>query len=204
MRARGRRGGQARAAALGVRERSRIAREAARARWEPDVLVLDTPRDREELQCFVAQYGNGYARSTCEDPISVLHRAVAASRDDACLARMLPVFIWRAREDFLRSDRVADLPARDACALGYFLELALRFGKVSGARVAIRRLRDRASSVTRPFVFFRVMDASMLRDRAAEMTSPTARNWNLILGEPDESYESYFKKMVNRGRLAAL
>jgi hypothetical protein len=204
MRALGRKGGLARADAIGTRACAHIARRAAGARWKPEVLVLDKPRDHEELQCFVAQYGNGYARSTCDDPTAVLHRAIAASRNDACLARMLPVFIWRAREDFLRSDQLADLPPRDACVLGYFFELAFRFGKTRGSGVTIRRLRDSASSVTKPFVFFRLMDASMLRERAVEMTSPTARSWNLILGEPDESYEIYFKKMIDGGRLATL
>jgi hypothetical protein len=204
MRKLGRKGGLARADALGGRARTDIARRAADARWKPDVLVLGTPRDHEELQCFVAQYGNGYARSTCSDPTAVLHRAIAASRNDACLARMLPVFIWRARQDFLRSDRVADLPARDACALGYFFELAFRFGRARAATARIRQLRKCASSVKKPFVFFRLMDTSLLRERAAEMTSPTASAWNLILGEPDESYEIYFKKMIEGGRLAAL
>jgi hypothetical protein len=167
-------------------------------------LVLDTPGDHEELQCFVAQFGNGFAHSACSDPIAVLHRAVAASRDDACLARMLPVFIWRGRQDFLRSEHVADLPARDACGLGYFFELAFRFGRSRSAKVAVERLRERASAVDTPFVFFRSMDASMLRERAVEMTSPAAREWNLILGEPDESYESYFRKMIDGGNLAPL
>jgi hypothetical protein len=168
------------------------------------MLVLDTPRNHGELQCFVAQYGNGYVRSTCSDPTAVLHRAVAASRDDACLARMIPVFIWRGREDFLRADHVADLPGRDACALGYFFELAFRFGRSKAAKDPIGRLRARADLIKKPFVFFRLMDASMLRERAAEMTSPAARSWKLILGEPDESYESYFKRMIERGRLASL
>lgn len=199
MRALGRKGGLARAETLGAEDRSNIARLAADVRWKPDLLVLDTPRDHEELQCFVAQYGNGYAKSTCSDPTTVLHRAVEASRGDACLARMIPVFIWRARRDFLRSDRVADLPARDACGLGYFFELAFRFGRARSPQATISRLRERASSVKNPFVFFRLMDTSILRERANEMTSPAAKAWNLILGEPDESYESYFRKMVGGG-----
>jgi len=207
MRALGRKGGLARADALGVRTRTAIARRAAGVRWKPEMLVLDTPRDHGELQCFVAQYGNGYARSTCSDPTAVLHRAVAASRDDACLARMIPVFIWRGRQDFLRSERVADLPVRNACALGYFFELAFRFGRFDrskSAKVTIDHLRERANLVRKPFVFFRLMNASILRERAAEMTSPAARSWKLILGEPDESYESYFKKMIEGGSLASL
>lgn len=204
MRLLGRKGGLARADAIGSRRRVEIARRGAGARWKPRVLVLDTPRDHEELQCFVAQYGNGFARSACSDPTAVLHQAIAASRDDACLARMLPVFIWRGQQDFLRSEHVADLPARDACGLGYFFELAFRFGRSRSAKATVEHLRERASSINKPFVFFRSMDASMLRERAAEMTSPAARAWNLILGEPDESYESYFRKMIDGGNLASL
>ncbi len=202
MRELGRKGGLARGDALGARARTAIARRAAGARWKPDVLVLDTPRDHAELQCFVAQYGNGYARSICNDPTAVLHRAVVASRDDACLARMLPVLIWRGRQEFLQAEH--DVTKHTACALGYFFELAFRFGHSRAAKATIEHLRERASTVKKPFVFFRLMDAPFLRERATEMTSPTARAWSLILGEPDESYESYFRKKLDGASLASL
>src|SRR5260370_184195 len=85
----GLRGGKARARALNPHRRSVIAKSAAQVRWKPKILVLKNPQDHAELQCFVAQYGNGYARAVdgC-DPLAVLFHAAAACRDDACLARM--------------------------------------------------------------------------------------------------------------------
>lgn len=189
----GGKGGRARAQALGAQARSDIARRAAVARWTPKKLVLATPRNHGELQCFVAQYKNGYAPSTCRNPTAVLHRAIAAARKDACLARMLPVFIWRGREDFLKAESLTQLPAQDACALGYFLELAFRFGGSNAADEVILRLRQRARGVE-PFVFFRLMENAFSPERTVMMTSPAARAWNLILGEPDEGYESHFRK----------
>jgi hypothetical protein len=202
MRALGRKGGVARATTLTKRQRAAIARAGAAARWRPEPLVLDVPRDHEELQCFVAQYGNGYCTSKCDDTmgvLAVLHRAVEAARDDACLARMLPVFIWRAR-GHLQPGRIACVSPRAACALGYFVELAFRFSNEPPARArpAVAALRARAAPVTRPFVFFHLMDTPGLRERAAAMTSPAARAWNLILGEPDDSFESYFRKFDPR------
>ena len=193
-------GGAARALALKPRRRAEIARGAARARWQPEVMVLTQPRDDEELECFVAQYGNGYAKHGPCDPTAVLVDALSACRGNACLARMMPVFIWRARAEVLGdSKRFSAMPAEDACALGYFLELTQRFGKYDARRLreaqsATRALRRGSRSVTSPFVFFNAIDTPLRMEHAVALTSPLAKSWNLVLGEPDESFESYFNR----------
>ena len=199
----GLRGGAARAKALSAGRRSEIARGAAKARWQPNVLVLSQPKDHGELQCFVAQYGNGHALAddTC-DPAAVLLRSISACRDDGGLARMLPVFIWRARNKiFARPKVLLAVSPQEACALGYFLELTGRLGGSRLARGVLRDLRRKAATVKDPIIFFHLMDASMLREFAKERTSPLARAWKLVLGEPDESFESYFAKVVRHGAL---
>lgn len=193
------------------------AKLAAQARWKPEVLVLAQPRDGKELQCFVAQYGSGYAQHGADcDPTAVLVQALSACRSNACLARMLPVFIWRAsRQIFGDPTKLLTLltvSTEEACALGYFLELTKRFGnRVERPREASRDelnledlvadLRRKTRSIERPFVWFRSMDASVLREHAARLTSATASSWNLILGEPDESFEGYFNRAVTLGNL---
>lgn len=189
----GLKGGRARARTLSARRKSEIARAAARARWQPKALVLTQPRDHGELQCFVAFYGNGLTQADdgC-DPVTVLLRAVVASRNDGGLARMLPIFIWRTRDILLgRPKELTAVCPEDACALGYFLELTCKLGGFQAAGV-LKELRRKAKPVKDPFVFFRLMDASMLREFAMEHTSPLAKSWKLVLGEPDESFESYF------------
>lgn len=191
---------------LDARRRSEIARDAAQARWKPTVLVLSQPRDHGELQCFVAQYGNGYAQAdgSC-DPVAVLLRAISACRNDGGLARMLPVFIWRARDEiFARPKRLALVSPEDACALGYFLELTYKLGGARVAKDVLGPLRQKAATIKGPIVFFHLMDASLLREFAMERTSALAKSWKLMLGEPDESFESYFKQMAKGFPRAAL
>ncbi len=200
MRALGRRGGlrggPARAKKLGASRRSEIARDAAVVRWRPTVLVIDQPRDIEELRCFVAQYGNGHARADDCDPAGVLLRAIVACRNDAGLARMIPVFVHRARaEIFAEPKRLLAVSPEDACALGYLLELTCRLGKFDAPRGLLRDLRRKSRSLKDPVVLFK-------RELAARRTSPLATSWKLVLGEPDDSFESYFEKVCGDRRPA--
>lgn len=195
MQARGRlgglRGGPARAKKLAPGRRAEIARDAAMKRWQPAVLVLKQPRDAEELRWFVAQYGNGHARSQSCDPAAVLLSAVTACRHDAGLARMIPVFVHRARgEIFADPNRLLAVSAEEACVLGYFLELTARLSKRDGPRGLLRDLRQKSRSMKQIVPLFR-------RRLAAKQASPLAKSWKLELGEPDESFESYFAKIQN-------
>ncbi len=108
---------------------------------------------------------------------------------------MIPVFVWRARAEILK-DPLRPMSPATACALGYFLELTARFGQISPD---VRILRQVRAHVKDPIVWFRFMDAPYLRELAAERTSPLAASWKLVLGEPDESFATYFDRMVTRG-----
>jgi hypothetical protein len=185
----GLRGGPARAKTLTSKRKSEIARTAATKRWQPTVLVLKQPRDAEELRWFVAQYGNGSARAERCDPAAALLDALTACRHDAGLARMIPVFVHRARaEVFANPKRLLAVSAEDACALGYFLELTAQLSKRKGPPGLLRALRQKSRSLKRPVALF-------TRALAAKQTSPLATSWKLETGEPDESFESYFTKV---------
>jgi hypothetical protein len=192
----GLRGGPARAKKLGAGRRWEIARDAATARWQPTILVLEQPRDGEELRWFVAQYGNGQVRAKSCDPVEVLLRAVSACRDDAGLARMIPVFVHRARaEIFADPKRLLAVSPEEACALGYFLELTCRLSQLQVPPGLLRDLRHKIRLMKEPVVLFK-------RELAARRTSPLARSWKLVLGEPDDSFESYFEKVQGNRRSA--
>lgn len=180
-----------------------IAEKAAQARWKPTVLVLRQPRDHGELQCFVAQYGNGFARAERCDAAAVLLRAVTACRRDPHLAHMLPVFVWRARvEIFARPKRLLAVSPKAACTLGYVLELTRRISGLQVRDNLIRGLRRKAASVEAPFVLFHVMSVgAFTTELARTRTSTLALSWKLVTGEPDESFESYFRKLTSRASL---
>jgi hypothetical protein len=109
---------------------------------------------------------------------------------------MLPVFIWRARQQiFACHHKLRAVSSEEACALGYFLELTSRLGGENVASEVLPDLRRKTKTVADPIVLFHLMDRPRLREFAVENSSSLAKSWNLVLGEPDESFESYFKKM---------
>jgi hypothetical protein len=159
--------------------------------------MLEQPRNLSELESFVAFYGNGVAKHGACDPAAVLARAVTACRKNACLARMLPVFIWRARHELLASlEKLVTVSGAEACTLGYFLELTRRLaashGSMPGVTKALGTLRANSVDVVEPFVLFDSMRSPMFMEHVAKLTSPLAKSWRLLVGEPDESFESYF------------
>jgi hypothetical protein len=189
----GLRGGPARAKKLEAKQRSAIAKEGAAVRWAPVVLTLRQPRDLGELHCFVAQYGNGYARAEKCDPVDVLLQAITACRDDAGLARMLPVFVFRARVELWKEPRrLLAVSAEDACVLGYFLELTCGLGKLDASELLLG-LRRKSRAVTKPVTVFR-------KKLAAPRFSALAASWKLVLSESEGSFASYFEKALGKGR----
>jgi hypothetical protein len=154
-------------------------------------LVLEQPRKAEELRWFVAQYGNGQAQAKNCDPTAVLLRAVAACRQDAGLARMLPVFVHRARAElFAEPRRLLTVSAEDACVLGFFLELTARLSAFDGPTALLRGLRKKSRRLKRPVALFK-------SELAVKRPSSLAASWKLEVGEPDESFQSYFAKVQN-------
>lgn len=190
-------GGPARARALPPKRRQEIARDAARTRWQRPVLFLDrAPRGHGELSAFVAHFGTRVAKGEpgC-DLADVALRAVKSGRRDPALTRMLPVFLWRARN-------VLDLDVlvrraqrqRQAPAVGYFLELAATLGGAPKLARAARRLR--VPSHRRPLLYFESAARNPFEAMAArERTPEPARRWGLVTGTPTDSFSTYFQKV---------
>lgn len=189
----GLRGGPARAERLSPRRKTEIAKSAATARWKFAPLTLRSPNDLGELRCFVAQYGNGHARTDGRcDPTAVLLRTLSACRDDAFLARMLPVFIHRARTELFSDSRLLTVSPRKACALGYFIELTCQLGKIDPPDKLLLALRHKIVGVETPFVLFR-------KESAPRRESPLARSWKISLTESQDSLGMYFEKAFGTG-----
>jgi hypothetical protein len=194
----GLRGGVARARALSSDRKAAIARQAARARWTKPALVFDrSPRNHGELLSFVAHYGSRAARvSTSQDLEHLVLRAVAASRRDPALARMLPVFLWRVRGNLDLRKLTREAKTRHtAPALGYLMEVTSKLGGWAGVEVALASLRRHAHPA-RPEYFFRGTAKRPFAAMAAEERTPVeARKWGLLTGTPFDSFETYFEKV---------
>jgi hypothetical protein len=194
----GLRGGVARAKSLSSARRAAIASQAARVRWSRPTLVIDrSPKGHGELLSFVAHYGSRVAKGTTnQDLEAITLRAVAASRRDPALARMLPVFLWRVRHRLdLHKLTVGAKKRKTAPALGYFLEVTSKLGGWRGAERALVKLR-RAAQPARPRYFFHDTAKHPFAAMAArERTPADARRWGLLTGTPTDSFETYFQKV---------
>ncbi len=194
----GRRGGVARAQKLDDARRKEIASTAARKRWQGPALVIDAdPRDSGELLNFVANYGAKVSKKTAScDLIGATMRALRVSREDPFLSRMLPVFLWRVRNEISVDDLVTrSRAARLGPVLGYFLELTARVSGFGGFAEAISGLR-RDSVGVRPTYFYKRTGESPFEAMAADEWTPSfAKRWGLLTGTSVESFASYFKKV---------
>ena len=148
---------------------------------------------------FVAHYGAHVAKSTTRCSLEdVALRAVRASRRDTALARMLPVFLWRARGRLDLRKLTTKAVLKDCAApLGYFLELASKLGSFTGFDGALAALRAHARPES-PTYFFPHTSRGPLESTAVdEMTPEDARRWGLLTGTPTDSFESYFRKVAH-------
>lgn len=112
---------------------------------------------------------------------------------------MLPVFIWRARNEIFEDlGKLIPTSLRDVCALGYFLELTEKFGRFRVRADLTRVLRRRMAAVTEPFVLFKLIDNPFALEIVAERTSQLAASWKLVTGEADDVFQTYFERTIQR------
>lgn len=193
----GRAGGPARARALSPQRRSEIAQRAARARWGRST-AASPPSSHQQLLSFVAHHGSRAAGAGSTDDLETIAiRALAASRRDSSLARMLPVFLWRVG-DRLDLDRLVRAAKRKglAAALGFFLELASILGESRVFDEALTVLRPHARA-TRPSYFFEGTSGRPFERAASVVNTPAeARRWGLLMNMPFDSFASYFRKVA--------
>jgi hypothetical protein len=197
----GLRGGAARAKALTATERTAIATKAARIRWSQPVLVIDadSPSDHGELLSFVANYGARVARLRAHpDLVDVALRAVEASRRDPSMARMLPVFLWRVRDQINLAKLVVEAKKRNSsAALGYFLELTSKLRPWNAIKGTLAKLRPHAHPRRPTFFFHKTATNPFEAMMAKERTPAEALRWGLLTGTPTDSFKSYFQKVAD-------
>lgn len=190
-------GGHSRALVLSPTRRSEIAKGAARARWSKQVTLSGRPRTPAQLAAFVAHYGSKVSRGVFVDDLEgIVLAAVDRSRRDSALARMLPVFLWRVRDqlDSTALAKRAKRRKRSARALGFFLELAGELGRSRAFDRAVAALRTHARHARPTYFFAGTEKRPFERLVALESTSPQARRWGLRMNMPVDSFASYFEK----------
>lgn len=195
----GRMGGEARAAAMPRRLRSKVAQEAARARWGSRATFDVPPASAGEVAAFVAYLDvrtNPDARAMV--PV-VLVSALDLVGGDPCLARMMPVFLWRNRECLGGS---VDGAVRDGVRrrlLGYLLGVAARLG---GGDTLLLRLSgdlrpENLLSTRTTMLFARAAENPFEVMKASMNPSPEALEWGFLVADTGSFFDGYFTKMVS-------
>jgi transcriptional regulator with XRE-family HTH domain len=161
--------------------------------------VEEAPADPELVRVWLAHLGaplygtSSMKRESVPRPEHVLAEALQLAREDATVARALPVAVWRTREavDMAELRRMAAQRGQ-VRTLGFFLELTSELsGDTSLAREA-HKVRPR-SKPRRAVQFFRVR--SRLERRLAEAKTPdVARRWNFRMNMSLDSFTSMFRK----------
>jgi hypothetical protein len=125
----------------------------------------------------------------------VLAQALALSHRDATVARVLPLVLWRQR-DRLNLERLASRASRrdERPALGYFLELAGRFGEDARLVQAARSLRDKRRTGTRPF--FAGVQGRRASAVARRNTPKEALRWGYVMNMGLDSFRAMFDKFA--------
>jgi transcriptional regulator with XRE-family HTH domain len=156
--------------------------------------------DPKKVRVWLARYGaplHGARQTEGGEPLPrpeyVLAEALKLSREDAAVARTLPVALWRARGRLNFPDlRRLAVERHQARTLGFFLELTAELANEPTLARAARPLR-RTPQSRRASQFFRVR--SRLERQLAELKTPAlARRWGFRMNMGQDSFESMFRK----------
>lgn len=123
----------------------------------------------------------------------VLAEGLVLSHEDATVARVLPLVLWRQR-DRLEHGRLvrAATQRNERQALGFFLELTGLLGGDRRMASLSERLRDRRR--TRPRPFFARAQGRMALALARKRTPALARRWGYLMNMDLDSFASAFGK----------
>jgi transcriptional regulator with XRE-family HTH domain len=168
------------------------------------------PADPERVRVWLARYGaplyGAGETEVGEDlprPEYVLAEALKLARQDAAVARALPVAFWRtyASLDLAHLRRLA-AERRQERALGFFLELTGQLAQAPALARAARPLRRSVRS-RRASQFFKVR--SRLERQLAELKTPAvARRWGFRMNMGQDSFEATFRKEREQSRVSPI
>ena len=123
----------------------------------------------------------------------VLAEGLALSHQDATVARVLPLVIWRHRDRLDRGRLVRAATQRnERQALGFFLDLTGHLGGDPGLMSLSERLRDHRRTRARPF--FARAHGRMALALARRRTPALARRWGYLMNMELDSFASAFGK----------
>jgi hypothetical protein len=123
----------------------------------------------------------------------VLAEGLALSHEDATVARVLPLVLWRQRDRLDHERLTRDATRRnERQALGFFLELAGLLAEDPRLASLSEPLRDRRR--TRPRPFFSRAQGRMALALARKRTPALARRWGYLMNMDMESFASAFGK----------
>jgi len=182
-----------------------------RARWAPTEhgeynwwILLRQEIAGWLVRVWLAHYGGSLYGTTAVKadevprPEYVLAEAVKLARQDAAVARALPVALYRTRAhlDMAELRRLAT-ERGEGRALGFFLELTAELAGDQALARAARPLRPRRPR-QRATQFFPVR--SRLERRLAEAkTPPVARRWDFRMNMGLDTFEGMFRKATGTG-----
>jgi hypothetical protein len=111
---------------------------------------------------------------------------------------MLPVFLWRVRDQIDLTKLVVQAKKRNcSAAVGYFLELTSKLRPWNAVKGPLAKLRVHAHP-QRPVFFFNKTAANPFEAMTAKERTPAeALRWGILTGTPTDSFESYFRKVVD-------
>ena len=162
-----------------------------------------TTRDSDDqavlafLSAHGAPWGAGGPVSATPDAETLILQCLALARRDATVARVLPLVLWRLRATLDWDQLVERAKAEGQThVLGFFLELAGKFGGDKALRSLSRRLRDRRR--TRPHLFFQRPHGPEALRAARRNTPAPARRFGFTMNLGLDSFESAFRKHAGR------
>ncbi len=146
---------------------------------------------------WLAEAGAPLLAEPAEEPSPalevVLAEGLALAHRDATVARVMPLLLWRRRDDVDVARLTAEATRRDERqALGFFLELAGQLGRSAAFRAAARRLRDGRRRRVEPF--FRGGRGPLALAAARRTTPAVARRWGFVMNVGLDSFASLFEK----------
>jgi len=191
------------AANPGYPEARLLRRLLAQADAASQLKPTSTAQDRDDqaamdfLSAHGAPWGRGAPVPARPDAETLVLQCLALARRNATVARVLPLVLWRLRAT-LNWDKVVGRAREQGQAhvLGFFLELAGRFGGDKALRSLSRHLRD--GRRTRPRLFFLRPHGPEALRAARRNTPAPARRFGFTMNLGLDSFESAFRKHGER------
>jgi DNA-binding transcriptional ArsR family regulator len=156
--------------------------------------------DSDVVRGWLAAVGAPLSAPTPARSMPSLEDVVVAglqlAHQDAGVARVFPVLLWRnrGRLDIAKLRRLATR-RNERHALGYFLELTRRLGRDRRLGLAAAGLRDRRRKSLR--LFFSNVKGRAARADAAANTPPLAKKWGFLMNMDAEAFASEFARHVS-------